>query len=67
MRYYEIAAEIEIEVRHKRLAEDLEQAEEISERVLGKAVARGLKDELSGGESSIDVEIKNSRETNDVI
>jgi hypothetical protein len=67
VRYYEIAAEIEIEVRHKRLAENSDQAEEISERVLQNAVARGLKDELSAGESSIDVEIEDAREANDVI
>jgi hypothetical protein len=67
MRYYEVAAEIKIEVRHKRLADDSDQAEEISERVLRNAVARGLKDELSGGESSIDVEIEDAREANDVI
>lgn len=67
MRYYEIAAEIEIEVRHKRLVEDSDQAEEISDRVLQNAVARGLNDELSGGESSIDIEIEDARETNDVI
>lgn len=67
MRYYEIEAELEIEVRNKRLADDSDQAEEISKRVLRNAVARGLKDELSNGESSIEVEVGEARETNDVI
>lgn len=65
MRYFEVGAEIEIEVRHKRLAEDSEEAKEFSRRALRNAVANALQEELSNGESSIEIEIGDTREVPD--
>lgn len=63
--YYEVALEVDVEVRDRRLAETPGQAANYSKTTVERAIAEGLARELTGGESSIDATVESVREADD--